>query len=347
MPFNLTQFLMSIKKSTVTPPTKTPILKQSSDLIKLQSSFLDNNSVISLANTCHDFRNILSFHVKAIKKTAEARAQELLDCVVNIDEERKKRILELLALPNLSSQSIILIPSHGKAKSLQKWFCSKKREFTRIEFNDLSALQAAALCGDFFIVNLFIDKIPAHQRYAAGLQLKKIRERKDYLAPFFALQQAYREYLKGVESHGKGYQYSFWDFLEDKSECLWERVGECQKKLSNFGLQVLSNPILYGHLPYFSTQEPVRLSLLNDDEALDLGKIGISTQSALAKGYSVSKLLPKRAKPENYWCGGTWNIGNNAEEWNLICEVVQNELNKAMILLLNYAHNESKEKMRV
>ena len=143
--------------------------------------------------------------------------------MVNIDKKREKRILNCQLFPNLSSQSIILIPSHGKAKSLQKWFCSKKREFTRIEFNDLSALQAAALCGDFFIVNLFIDKIPAHQRYAAWLSIKK--NHLDYLAPFFALQQAYREYLKGVESHGKGYQIvHFRDFLEDKSEDVFGNV---------------------------------------------------------------------------------------------------------------------------
>lgn len=346
MPFNLlTQWLMN-KKSTVKQPPKPPILKQSSDLMKLQSSFLDIDSIISLASTCHDFRNILSFHIKAIKKTAKARAAELLDCVMNIDEERKKRILELLALPNISSPSIILIPSHGKAKSLQKWYCSKKREVSRMEFNELSALQAAALCGDFFLVNLFIDKIPAHQRYAAGLQLKTIRRRKDYLAPFFALQQAYHEYLKGVGSHGKGKQYSVWDFLCDKSLRLFERLGECQKKLSNFGLHVLlCNQILYEQPPEL-TQEPFRLSLLNYDEALDLDKIGINTASALSKGYSIPTRPPTRAKPEYYWHGGAWSIERNSQEWDHICEVVQNELNKAMILLLSDAHNESKEKMR-
>ncbi len=292
---------------------------------------------MSLSQTCCTYSDILSFHIKTIKKFAEARASELLDCVLNIDEGRKKRILELLDLPNLSNKSIILIHSNGKVKSLRKGICSKKKKVTRMKFNDVSPLQAAALCGDFFLVHLFIKKLPDHQKYAAWLQLEAIRRRKDYLAAFFALQKAYHDYLKRWNAQNKKKdRLSFWVTIWDEPEYLWEEVGEHQKKLSIFGLQVLCNPIPYGQLPNL-TQEPIRSLLVDHDNELNLDSIGIGTESALSKGYS------RGARPEIYWQGGAWNIEENAKEWDMVCEVVQNELDKARKLLLSYTHAETRK----
>ncbi len=282
------------------------------DLINLYTSFLGRKDLLAL-----------KWGSKACSNDHEDqwRAAELLHYVLNIDEEKKKRILELINKPSLGSQSFILI----KAQGFVEYNSSKqKKVIPRAQFNNVSPLEAAALCGDFFLVQLLSDAVPKNQKHSAGLQLQEIRKRSDFLAPFPTLVKAYHEYnihLKKVQRF-KG--LDFLTHIQIEKE-LREQIGESQKKISNYGLQVFCNLVTHDPLPDF-TIEPLRKCIMWDKSDLDLDSIGIGTDSILHKGPNICTTLGR-------WAGG--NIQFDPEAIALLYKVIQIKLGDIMDSLLD------------
>lgn len=233
---------------TSNPKSKSQLLFLSAALTKKGiGDFLDDDSLWAISKTCRQYRDLFKSSRKARKK-----ATELLHCVLNIDTFRKKRIIELLSEPQPGTLSIVLMrvfgrevywgykkpsDSYGILSSFKiKKIC--KREWTA------SPLEAAAKMGDNFLVKMFLDKLSQKQKLEALHQLQNIRAQRkivwepaSYLRGFLELREAYKTFLESFAVIQATNQR--WHLIGE----LWGEIGEAQKNLPNYGLQVLSTPV--------------------------------------------------------------------------------------------------------
>lgn len=257
--------LRTIIVSTPKPISEPAILNQITALMKLEASFLSPKDLSRLSNTCVTFRKLFRDQLNKFKTS------ELLEHVLNIDEKRMKRIMELLSKPYEGIQSSLLIRTKGR--ELRKE--NKKIITKKLRYN-ISPLEAAALCGDFFLLRLFKEAIPKNQEQEAGQQLLAIRKRSDFLSEIFAVRDASKKYDdRAPELRDEG--------NSNEIDNLLGQIGDTQTGLSTFVLQVYCNPVPFKPLPDFD-EEPRRSCVLYNGEELDLASIGSGTQRALYKG---------------------------------------------------------------
>jgi len=308
--------------STPNPNPKTPILNQSAALMKLESSFLDFYSLTALSNTCVTFRQVNKKRLTDLREMAS----ELLDHVLNIDENRKKRIIELLAQARAADiLSIALIPV---AIGREQYFSSQQNKIVcKREQNNLTPLEAAAICGDFHVLKLFRDFLPENQKQEAGLQLLVLRKRKDYMSLFFAAHHALKEFVT------RALALEFMEHFE-AGDTLCGQLGEAQKALSKFGRQVLCNPKPNSPLPDL-TLEPRRSCLLYNDVELDLDSIGLSSFRALFKGLHGGSFVAGGGA--HLKLGVRFAIEIDLKASDLLCKVIPREVDNITGELLNCA----------
>lgn len=196
-----------------------------------------------------------------------------------VEEENKKKAIELLYIvlnnpccilvqvwleKNKSSllfdtKSIALIRTKGK----EGYYSEKIKDMRyKREWGNISALEAAAISGDNFLVQTLLSSIPDHQKYEAGLQLQKIRHLVEYLKPFQDLQKAYQTF---IETHSKLTAEGKWDELET----LDFRIGMFIKWLPTYGLQEYCDDKPFNPIPDFN-KEPRRSCLSSDSFQVNL-----------------------------------------------------------------------------
>ncbi len=304
--------------------TTTPFLKQPTVLMKFQDQFLDAQSWFKKASVC---KSVYNLYKEAYGEVA-LKAAPLMDLVLNITAENKNKILEIIA----KNPELILVRTKGDVK----YPCSKQKKIAvRIGISNLSPLEAAALSGDFHLVNIFRDALPDNLKRQAGLQVDAILSNSNFLSAFKAVLDAYQKFLKEIDTQSKAKEPDWKTAYE-----LWEHLGDAQKKLSTFGLQVFCNPVPHEPLPDFAL-EPVRAfrfevydidGLKNVDG--DLDSFGAGSNSALYKGP---------------WAGGACRVAlagarqevargskSDFEAINLLCKVIPEQLGKTRTLLLQY-----------
>lgn len=312
------------------------IMKLSTDLLKLESSFLDLKSLSEQAKVCRSLR------ITSRAQLPFAAAAKLLDYVLNINDANRKKILDLIHAPIESNKSIILIRADGDVRH----FSSKqKKEVIRLREKNVSPLEAAALSGDFFLVKILSDALPDDQKPEAGLQLLALKQRQDYLSAFFNLQKYYHSYIKDPTSL-KDYRIS----------PLWEQVGEGHKKLSNFGLQVFSNPVSFESQDLDLTKEPLRSfhffeEYFDDEEpnsffrdiGMDLDAIGTGTGYAL---YKVN-LSECQHRTGQYYksISPIWNppAKSDSKVVDRLCKLIPQQLDNTAVNLLKYEPKDVKD----
>ncbi len=299
--------------------TTTPFLKQPTVLMKLQDQFLDAQSWVKKASVCKSVYNLY----KETYGDVALKAAPLMDLVLNIDSENKKKILEIIA----KNPELILVSTKGDVKYPSS---KQKKIAVRIGISNLSPLEAAALSGDFHLVNIFRDKLPDNNlKRQAGLQVDTILSDSNFLSAFKAVIDAYQKFLKEEDTQRKA-KARDWKTVNE----LWGQVGEAQKRLSTFGLQVFCNPCR--HFPDF-TLEPVRACRFEvyasgwKEVDSDLDSFGAGSRDALCKG------------PRAYSggvCGASVGIACapeiDCEIFSLLCKVITEQLGITRTLLLQY-----------
>lgn len=260
------------------------LLALSTDLLKLQSSFLDVDSLIRQSKTCTQLR-------KTSKEVMDrAKARELLDLVLNIGAHTTNRIFRMLQSPTglrmlrfstVGQESIILMPSDGTVK----YFSWKTREtITRAQFKNITPLQGAVLTGNFYLVRYFMACLSGYKQNTSALQLSEARNSSDFLAPFFDLQKAYQKFVK-LRNELKKADVHFATRCSDENskalDSLWKEVGESYKKLSTFGIQYFCN-ILPKSIDY-----PVELNIGCGVPAHEVNNLldSVGGNLALYRGY--------------------------------------------------------------
>ncbi len=304
--------------------TTTPFLKQPTVLMKLQDQFLDAQSWVKKAAVC---KSVYHLYKEAYGEDA-LKAAPLMDLVLNITAENKKKILEIIA----KNPELILVSTKGDVKYPSS---KQKKIAVRIGISNLSSLEAAALSGDFHLVNIFRDALPDNLKRQAGLQVDTILSNSNFLSAFKAVLDAYQKFLKEVDIQNKAKEPDWKTVYE-----LWEHLGDAQKKLSTFGLQVFCNPVPHDPLPDF-TLEPVRACRFEvydngwKDVDGDLDSFGLGTNFALYKAARRAGWAP---------LVGSCARGGRAaaaaavdfEAINLLCKVIPEQLGKTRTLLLQY-----------
>lgn len=305
--------------------TTSPFLKQPTALISLEDQFLETREWIEKAAICK--------YVYFLSKEA-LRAAPLMDYVLNITAEKKKQILEIIA----ANPELILVRTKGDVKYPSS---KQKKIAVRIRISNLSPLEAAALSGDFHLVNIFRDALPDNLKHQAGLQLDAILSRRDFLLAFKVFQGAYQKFLKECDTQSKA-EAKDWKIAHE----LWEQLGEAQKKVSTFGLQVFCNPVPHKPLPDF-TLEPVRACRFEvydngwKEVDSDLDSFGVGTDLALYMGVRTS-VRTRGGVPIACaagwadWQGGMSGAGIDFEAVSLLCRVIPEQLGKTKTLLLQY-----------
>ncbi len=266
------------------------IFTPSIDILKLQGSFLDIKSLHELSRTCKQFRDL---HQKPLKSV------ELLDCVVNINEVKKQRIIAILSSLSLEARAIILEPTIHyitvEARALKQG---------RTRFNHTSPLQAAAICGDLFSVNRFLQALPPQLNPQAKAQLQEVRDHREFLSFLADLDRAYQVYIDHYQAL-KDANIDSYEKLKaanqlDTIKTNFEQIGEKQKMVSNFVLQLFCRRISFAHQKP-CTLEPARDIYIDgydpkwDALRVTLHNVGTGTYSALIKG----------------WLNETHNVANN------------------------------------
>jgi hypothetical protein len=209
-----------------TPKPLPPILTQAKDTARLQVSFLEIKDLLNFGCTSKNTKSL--YHEILFEKK---KASELLRYIFKADPKSVKECLS--EFPKPMGYSIILTKSCCK-----ELFISQEKHIKRI-WTNISPLEAAAWCGDNFLVKELLAHIPASQHKIAVAQLQGILDRKGteengaYLAPFITLLKAYKDYFAKWESEiseiGKG--------NNGVLDSPWQNVWERQRRLSTFGLQ--------------------------------------------------------------------------------------------------------------
>ncbi len=313
--------------------TTHPFLKQPTVLMKLQDQFLDAQSWVKKATVCKYVYN----HYKEAYGEDALKAALLMDLVLNIDSENKKKILEIIA----RNPELILVRTKGDVKYLSS---KQKKIAVRIGINNLSPLEAATLSGDFPLVNIFRDALPDNLKHEAGLQVDAILSNSNFLSAFKAVLDAYQKFLKEVDTQHKAKAPDWKTAYE-----LCEHLGDAQKTLSTFGLQVFCNPVPHEPLPDF-TLEPVRACRFEVYDYGwkkvdgDLDSFGFGTNSALYKGprgqLGATRAVALDAAgafgPRPAWGRDGGAAVVDFEAINLLCKVIPEQLGKTRTLLLQY-----------
>lgn len=237
--------------------------------------FLDESSLSVLSRTCTLYRDLFKG-----TRSDRGKASTLLFCVLNPNEANLKRIQALLSEPQQEIKSIILIRVSGHevyfSIKQDKWVSKKK-------WINVSPLEAGALCGDVHLVRRLLEKIPDNQKTQALVQLQEIKkkcttdEAQSYICRLDNLRKAYKEYLEHYQNLANTENW------KEIDEC-WGLVGEAQKNLPWFLLQVLCDPIPHHPIPDF-TKEPPRACCLKYNEELDLDRFFAGSHYALNKGH--------------------------------------------------------------
>lgn len=323
--------------------TLNPFLNQPTVLMIWKDRFLDTQAWIRQATVCKSVHNLYKVAL---------RAAPLMDHVLNITEERKQKILEIIE----ANPELILVRTKGDVKYPSS---KQKKMVVRIRISDLSPLEAAALSGDFHLVNIFRDALPDHLKNQAGLQLDAILSRSDFLFAFKAFLDACQNFLKEFDTLRKT-KAKDWKTVDE----LWEQMGEAQKKLSTFGLQVFCNPVPHDPIPDFIL-EPVRGCRFepryepyeNKVVDSDLDLFGLGTGSALhkLKNFHPHRLTPRveGALPDRAFFGWAHiavhrydDVGADLEAISRLSKVIYDQLSNTRTLLLQYPTAADKDKKR-
>lgn len=164
--------------------------------------------------------------------------------------------------------------------------------------------------------------------------MQAIINRADFLSSFSALKESYRDYCRSFDAL---YSQHNWEKLDS----LAGQIGESQKKLSTFGLQVLCHPVPHYPLPDF-TKEPDRSCKLWFGETLELDYLGGPKGGfAVMKGDFTCAVLarvssqghPLRARRAIF----------DLDAIGCLCEVIKSALNKTMKELLKDAPDTAKK----
>lgn len=300
---------------------KLHILTLNMKLMKVTDQFLETKDWINKSISCRFFKE--SYQKEWI-------ATLLMDLVLNINIEKREKILKIIA----ENPELILIQTRGNVK-----YCSSQQNneiIARIRISNFSPLQAAALSGNFHLVNIFRDTLPNKLKHQAGLQLDTILSRPDFLAPFKALKIAFHE----LSEQFKRLEADDWTHLDE----LYEQVGQAQKGLSTFGLQVFCNPAPPYSLPDF-TKEPLpacRFDIFDYQQRKwtkadgDLDSFGFGTYRLLSKsGGEKAVCISVRSN-------GDREHATNCALWDhhvvsQLCDVITEQLSNTKTLLLEYA----------
>ena len=155
-----------------------------------------------------------------------------------------------------------------KTGKLVKIVCKRK-------WGHISPLEAAALSGDNFLVNILLEQVPPHLKREAALQLRGVLNRTGYaenggyLAPYKALIKAYEEYTSQI---GALKRANKWGELQR----LWlQRIGLSQRLLPTYGLQEFCDEKPHSPVPLFNLP-PRRSCVFYDESSVDLDAVGIS-----------------------------------------------------------------------
>lgn len=271
-------------------------------------AFLEARDLSAFAQTCTENRNVSQNNCKA---------SELLFYGVNINKERKKKLLELLATQNipqqnlreqnLGDQNLENLGDRDLSENTEiQSFILRRANVRQVYFSkklnanvcmgvlgNVSPLEAAVLCGDFHLVRLLLENLPENQNQEAVQQLKRIRRKLESEPNSFAsliksLQTAYKSYMSLCRTIEKVYSgYINYDY-QNKLNKLLGSIGEKQKVLPWFILQMFCIPLLYNPpSPDLLKEEPDRYCR----STLDLDSIGFvskfgwdSVPYALIKG---------------------------------------------------------------
>lgn len=291
-------------------------------LANLTGSFLALRDLTRVSTTCKD--TLVLFR----KPLEDKIAEELLQQVLNANPQKVLAILTSFR-PRLDGNSIILKQVRGKEESWSK--SQNKMILKRTWNNGISPLEAAAWGGDNFLVKLLLKYLPNKQNLIAAEQLIGIKNRKatdengGYLAPFKALDNAYKEYLESFEAL---YAARNWN----KLNALWLAMGLYQGYLCTYGLQEFFDEKPHDPTPLFN-KEPKRSCLFSDNSEVDIGSLGVN--------YSLYKVAGAAGVAT---AAGAWEA-MSAKGWDRalfldaaacrrLCEVRTSELDKIIELLI-------------
>lgn len=239
-------------------------LEQYNSISKAQSMSLTSPS--SNATNTKDF--ITNLEKNASIMNRKKMASDLSSLVLN--NPSCKAIQEWFSNFN-PSESVFL--SLLKADVNERYFskAQKKMVITR-NWSDISAIQAAPLCGDNFVLMGFLSNIinvetktkDSSARLKAAQQLQEALENPKYLISFKELIESYKLYfayrdkiscedLQAIKENEKNKWF-------DGDEKNWKNVAYFQQRLSCYGLQEFCDPKSFYPIPNFKT-EPCRDTL--------------------------------------------------------------------------------------
>lgn len=234
-------------------------------------------------------------------------AAELLFCVLNINTERKKRILEILSQHKEDAESIILIRTSGHEFYYNTTICKK-------EWSDTSPLEAATKCGDIHLVRLLFDNVPLTQKDHAIAQLEGVKSSKkiasepgSYIYPLVDIRNAFKYFLEQSEALTSENYSEISKELNKRCGLL----GDAFKNLSWFLLQVFCVPSPSGRLrcDLDFIQEPPRECIIWDRHwkkvPLNISAIGSSTERALCYGSGGVRVTGGISCAVGMDCGGS------------------------------------------
>lgn len=289
-----------------------PISHLSAALIKYQVSFFQNKDLCAVAQTSKHFLKLL---------VLQCAASELLFCVLNINETGRRRIKEILSkLTNskriVESQSIILtrvmgIEWHGDGsgrEGISSFFYKRDPNLCKRVWKNVSPLEAAAKCGDIYLLRKMLKKVPIKERTLAISQLEGVKatrtiasEPGSFICGLFELHNAYKTYLAVLELHNlKERDYGLKRVIE-----LREFLGDAQKKLSTCLLHAFCNPFRSSGYKYEEVFSRMTTIIWGANyRYFDANKIGKGTGSALAS----------EERHERYMMSYSWCAENSAAE---------------------------------
>jgi len=154
-------------------------------------------------------------------------------------------------------------------------------------WDHISPLEAAAICGDNFLVKILLEQVPSHLKKEAASQLQGVLFRSEHaengshLAPYKVLIKAYEDFISQYKNHSDP-QY------RDALNKQWiQGVGRCLRQLPTYGLQEYCDVKLYRPLPEFNLPPPRSYLLVNDDP-VEPGEVRIDY--SLDKHYKKTKM---------------------------------------------------------
>jgi hypothetical protein len=148
----------------------------------------------------------------------------------------------------------------------------------------MSPIQCAALTGDIFLVKDYLTLLPVDQRHEAGMQLKAVFDRPDYLSPYQSYIDSCTEFQQLLEELYNPYNREF-NYTGPRPEIdelnrQWVTIiGGAQYKLPVYGLQeICSHHIETEKTGFFSSSKfsrpPNRTCQLKGGQLLNINSLG-------------------------------------------------------------------------